>query len=143
VTGYWHRFGQNYPQIRTVIVILPLVILLIAANDQRQNAERRHTNQQFQRALILTDHKFQQALRITTQQFSYAQNTSVCGFRKIANAGIERSRKILKDPTASRASRVAAQNTITQGEEFLATQVTVPTDFDCATLPETPPKATP
>ena len=143
--------------VRRLVTYFPVTLIVLAfglvvasgtyyyvqrASDRLESA-RHHSDQQFAKALIVTDRKFRQALRITTQQFSYAQNKSVCGFRKIANDGLVRARKVLKDPTASHATRASAQRTIQQAEAFLATQVTVPADFNCSTLPEKPPKAQP
>lgn len=127
-----------------LVIIVPIctIVLWIAVDhaNQAQDAAQHRANQQFRKALLVTDRKFQQALRVTTNQFAYATNKSVCGFRKIADDGISRSRKVLKDPTATHATRVAAQRTINQATAFKTTQVTIPTSFDCNTLPSTAPK---
>lgn len=107
------------------------------ANDRRAQTK---ANLQFQHALIVSNRKFQQALRVSTAQSAYAQNKAACGFRKLTHDSIIRARKVLADPTATRASRISAHAAIVQARSFLENQITVPPGFDCATLPKKPPK---
>lgn len=138
-------FAISSGWVLVMVVPLCVIVLWIAidhANTNRDHAQAR-SNQQFAKALIVTDRKFRQALDIATQQFAYVTNKSVCGFRKLADDGIVRAQKVLKDPTAPHASRVAARKAIQQARAFKLTQVTVPSDFDCATLPKNPPEPGP
>ena len=116
-----------------LVIIVPICTLVLwialehtnAAQD-RQNA---HSDAQFAKALIVTDRKFRQALKIQTALFSYSTNRSVCGWRALLK------------PTLSDDRLPAARRS--QIEAFLSTQVTVPSTFNCSTLPKNPPKAKP
>ena len=139
INGYWHQFGQRYPFTRLVIVMIPLVVLLIWGNNQRQDAERRHTNKQFAKSILLTDHKFRQALAISTRQFAYAHNAQVCAFRAATLPELKSYKDAAKDETLSASARERNAKRIRDSEEFLSRLVTIPTGFNCADLPRRPP----
>lgn len=75
----------------------------------------------------------------TRSEVSYSINRSVCGFRRLANDSIKRAELILSASgrnAPSAAVRKSSETAISQARSFLATQVTVPRNFDCARLPK-------
>jgi hypothetical protein len=127
-----------------LVIVVPLcTIVLWVALDQTNKAQdsaQNRANQQFRQALIVTDRKFRQALAVTTRQFSYSINKSVCGFRGFVNPTLKSYEAAAKDPTLSSSARARNDKRIQTTKAFLDTQVTVPANFDCTTLPKRPPK---
>lgn len=123
----------------TVPVVAIALWLAIDHANANRDATQRRSNQQFTKALIVTDRKFRQALRITTLQVSYSINKSVCGFRGFVQPTLKSYEAAAKDPTLTPSARKRNDKRIKSTKAFLETQVTVPADFDCATLPKNPP----
>lgn len=107
------------------------------ANDQR-NRER--TNQQFRHSILLGQRKFQQAIRISTAQAAYSVNKSVCGFRQFTAPVLKSYEQAAKDPTLGDSARARNEQRIQTTLAFLDSQITVPPDFKCSSLPKKPPK---
>lgn len=131
-----------------LVMVIPLCVLVLWIAIDHANAGRDrlqdHANQQFRQALILTDRKFQQALRIQAALFAYSTNKSVCGFRGLVKPQLRRAvERRSQYPTLTKAARALNENAITTTHAFLDSQVTIPSGFDCKTLPKRPPKATP
>lgn len=124
-------------------IAIPLGYLAIDHANANQDRATRHSNalteKKFNQALAVVDQKFEQALRIST----YSINRSVCGFYKLIDPALRIALKRREDKTLTAAEHSANEATINRLEAFLATQVTVPSDFDCKTLPKNPPKGTP
>lgn len=97
------------------------------ANQDRQQA-------QFRQQL---ETKFNQALSISSAQSAFSINKGVCGFRDLAQPQIDRAIKRRKVyPNLTAAERALNENAIKTGQQFLASQVTVPPAFDCRKLPK-------
>lgn len=96
-----------------------------ASQDRQQDAYRRDQDRRQAQARRALEAKFNQALRISSRQNSYSINTSVCGFRGFLSGTVSDKRI-----PAARRAEIA---------KFLASQVTSPPDFKCATLPKQPP----
>lgn len=97
-------------------------------------------NHQFQHSQLLAQQQFQQAIRISSAQSAYSINKSVCGFRGFVKPTLKSYEAAAKDPTLSASARARNDKRIASTRAFLTNQVTVPPDFDCATLPPRPPK---
>lgn len=126
-----------------LVMVVPLCIIVLwfaidHSNDNRDAVQHR-ANQQFAKALIVTDRKFHQALDVTTQQFAYAINKSVCGFRGLATDVKKRAVATLNDATSTASAKARARQAIRQTDALLATQVAVPSGFNCARLSKNPP----
>lgn len=137
------------------VIVVPLCgfVLFVAidyANTKATRQERQTnvkfrqavlvTNEKFRQALIISNRKFQQAILISTQQSAYAQNKSACGFRELVKKTRQRATATLADPKALPQAKAAARQSLADIRQFLETQVTVPSTFDCDLLPTSPPQ---
>ena len=63
-----------------------------------------------------------------------AINASACGLRGLAQPGLVRAKAAVADPKSTPAVKKRNAASVRQIEAFIATQRTVPRDFDCAQL---------
>lgn len=124
-----HATAVSY--FKVALVTLPLILLVVLANNERIDAARRHSDKQNAAlAKSLTeklDAKFSRANAIA----NFSVNHEVCTLRTIANAQIKRL-----ELTKSKGYKEA--------EVFWATirsnQFTIPLDLKCSTLSVLPPR---
>lgn len=127
-----------------LVIIVPICIFVLwiavdHANRVQDRAQHR-ANQQFAKAVILTDRKFREALHVQATQTAYAVNKSACGWRAFAGPALKSYEAAANDPTLSPSARARNDKRIKTTREFLANQVTIPSTFDCSRLPKAPPK---
>lgn len=104
----------------------------VQRTSDRLDANRQRSDRQNAKALIVTDRKFRQALHAQAVLFSYSINKSTCVLRVIATQQIARLETVKTE--GYRQAEVFWKN-------ILENQVPIPADFDCASLPKNPPKA--
>jgi hypothetical protein len=147
------RLKAVLPATAALLALFALAGFFVVLYVGYQSDQDRHARE---RALLVVQNHNRQLFDLSTSRFQYATNRSVCGFRKLARDGIEadrtviaRSNSALADPTASSGTKKRnlkakrdAVSAIRQAQAFLATQVTVPFDYDCSKLPPKPPPET-
>lgn len=137
------KLRAQLPAIGAILGMLALVLVagIFYTSQRADQAQRKAAREN------------RELLRVSTARFQYATNRSVCGFRRIADSGIaaaklaiKRSDAALADPTSSpgvkarnRKAKSDAELSIRRAEDFKSTQVTVPYNYDCHTLPARPP----
>lgn len=70
----------------------------------------------------------------------YTLNHTACGLRAYAKTPLQQAQKTVDSETASKAAKKKAQTYITKTNEVLLIWGTIPPDFQCATLPKSPPQ---
>lgn len=120
-------------------IVFGATFYYVQRSSDRLESARKHSDQQFSKALIVTDRKFRQALRITNAQSAYSINKSVCGFRKLVIPTLATYKQAAEDPSLSASAKARNAGRIKSTQDFLDTQVTVPSDFDCTKLPRRAP----
>lgn len=135
--------SSGWVLVMILAIAIPLGYLAFDHANANQDRATRHSNalteQKFNQALSVTEEKFRQAMRIST----YSINRSVCGFRGLGEGALKAARSGAKDPRLSPAIRERNRQNAVRTEAFLESQVTVPAEFDCKSLPKNPPKGTP
>lgn len=140
------RLRALLPATSAILAMLAIVLIVAFAYSNRKQEE---TARQA-RANTL------RLFKISTARFQYATNRSVCGFRKLIADGVKQERAViarsnaaLSDPTINAGSKqrnakakLAAEQGIKRAKQFSKSQVTVPFDYDCHQLPESPPPET-
>jgi hypothetical protein len=122
-----------------VIVVAGTYYYVQRTSDRLDNARQR-SDRQFKKAQILANNKFQQTLILTTKQANYANNRRACGWRKFVGPIVASYVSAANDKTQSKSSRDRNAERVKTTEAFLDSQVTIPPDFDCSSLPKKPPK---
>lgn len=119
------------------VIVMPISGLALWIAIDHSNANQDRQQAQFRQSL---EDKFNQALSISSRQTAYSINKSACGFRGFVVPTLKSYEAAAKDPTLSESARKRNDLRIRRAHEFLDSQVTVPPDFDCKTLPKKPPK---
>lgn len=132
------------------VIVMPLCGLALWLAVDHANANQKRDNRRndarleakFEQLIAISDTKHRDSLHSQSILFAYSINKSVCGLRGFAQPQLDRAiRRREIYPTLTPAERALNENAIKTGSRFLATQVTVPSNFRCSTLPKKPPKA--
>lgn len=125
------------------VIVMPLnaygTWIAVDHANANQNRAQAHSNAQFRRSLIVTDRKFREALHVQARLFAYSTNKSVCTLRPFLQAARAARLAAVKNATNEK-DRALNEKAASTYKRLIDSQVTVPSTFNCASLPKNPPK---
>lgn len=143
-----HAKALSYFKIAVIGAILSLAVTL--ANNERTDDRVQALARQIAREQVILEREVdrkaaalaaarQEADREQTRDLRNAFNRGACGFQKLADDAIKRSRKALADPTATAGTKDRNRQALKDAREFKMDHQPIPPGFDCSRLPEPPP----
>ena len=117
--------------IRNLVVLLTVV--LIAGGFVGGVAFKRYVNSRIHEEAV-------KAAQLQVKALNYSLNHTACAIRKIVAPQLASLSRAEKDKHLPLSSRKRAAATYAKTQQALIIWTTVPVDFDCSTLPKTPPQ---